>query len=41
MNAMIPIPRVPVDVRPGTMGDFAFIDMLQKLHAKQVGWMPA
>src|SRR5882757_143336 len=40
MNAIIPIPRIPISVRPGTMDDLAFIDALQKKHTKQVGWMP-
>ena len=37
---IIPIPRVPVTVRPAAMSDLPFIDSLQKLHSKQVGWMP-
>ena len=37
---LVPIPRSPVTVRPGTPADLPFIDSLQKLHAKQVGWMP-
>src|ERR1700712_4158748 len=36
----LPAPRVPLHVRPGTPGDLAFMDKLQKMHAKQVGWMP-
>src|SRR3954466_16311711 len=36
----VPLPRVPLSVRPGTMDDLAFIDALQKKHTKQVGWMP-
>src|SRR4051794_1099200 len=39
-TAIIPIPRSPVTVRPATAADLPFIDSLQKLHAKQVGWMP-
>jgi hypothetical protein len=36
----IPIPRSPVSIRPAAMSDLPFIDSLQKLHSKQVGWMP-
>ena len=35
-----PLPRAAVTVRPGTLDDVPFMDALQKLHAKQVGWMP-
>src|SRR3982751_5788863 len=38
--AIIPIPRSPVTVRVATPADLPFIDSLQKLHSKQVGWMP-
>ena len=40
MSAIIPIPRTPITIRPGVMSDLPFIDSLQKLHTKQVGWMP-
>ncbi len=40
MSAIVPIPRVPIDVRVATMADLAFIDSLQRLHTKMVGWMP-
>src|SRR4051812_41536034 len=40
MNAIIPIPKIPITVRPSTMDDLSFIDGLQKIHTKQVGWMP-
>jgi len=36
----LPLPSVDVAIRPAVMGDLPFIDRLQKLHAKQVGWMP-
>ena len=36
----VPLPYVPVHIRPGTRDDLPFIDRLQKLHGKQVGWMP-
>jgi GNAT superfamily N-acetyltransferase len=39
-TAIIPIPRCAVGVRLATATDLPFIDRLQKLHAKQVGWMP-
>jgi hypothetical protein len=40
MSAIIPIPRVAISIRPGVLGDLSFLDSLQKLHTKQVGWMP-
>jgi hypothetical protein len=40
MSQIIPIPRIPVSVRPGAPDDLPFIDALQKKHAKQVGWFP-
>ena len=40
MNAIVPIPKASITVRPGVMSDLPFIDSLQKLHTKQVGWMP-
>ena len=40
MNAIIPIPKIPITVRPATMDDLSFIDGLQKKHTKQVGFMP-
>jgi N-acetylglutamate synthase-like GNAT family acetyltransferase len=39
MNAIVPIPQVDVRVRDATLADVAFIDRLQKLHGKQVGFM--
>ena len=35
-----PLPRVNVTIRPGVLSDVPFLDSLQKLHTKQVGWMP-
>jgi len=35
-----PLPDIGVHVRPATMDDIPFMDALQKLHTKQVGWMP-
>ncbi|HEX3357504.1 MAG TPA: GNAT family N-acetyltransferase [Tepidisphaeraceae bacterium] len=40
MRQIIPIPRVGVSVRAATMSDLPFIDGLQKMHTKMVGWMP-
>ena len=40
MSAIIPIPKIPITIRPGTMEDVPFLDRLQKIHTKQVGWMP-
>jgi hypothetical protein len=37
---VLPAPRCAVRIRPGVMGDLPFIDSLQRMHAKQVGWMP-
>jgi hypothetical protein len=36
----LPSPRVEINIRPGVMSDVPFLDSLQKLHTKQVGWMP-
>lgn len=36
----LPEPRVPIHIRPAVAGDVAFMDSLQKMHTKQVGWMP-
>src|SRR3954453_18399021 len=35
-----PLPNVDVSIRPGVLSDVPFLDSLQKLHTKQVGWMP-
>jgi hypothetical protein len=40
MSAIIPIPKMPITIRPATMEDLPFIDSLQKKHTKQVGFMP-
>src|SRR5215211_2070868 len=40
MNTQIvPIPRAAVTVREATVADVSFIDALQKVHRKQVGFM--
>jgi hypothetical protein len=36
----LPAPRIAIDIRPGEMRDLAFIDSLQHMHTKQVGFMP-
>jgi len=36
----LPLPQINVTIRPGVMSDVPFLDSLQKLHTKQVGWMP-
>jgi hypothetical protein len=36
----LPLPSANVIIRPGVMSDVRFMDSLQKLHTKQVGWMP-
>ena len=36
----IPIPKQSITIRPGTLADVPFLDALQKMHSKQVGWMP-
>ena len=40
MNPMIPIARVPITVRPAVAGDYSFIDRLQDMHSKALGFMP-
>ena len=35
-----PLPRIGISIRPGVLGDVPFMDSLQKLHTRQVGWMP-
>lgn len=39
MNAIAPIPRADVGVRDATLADVPFIDRLQKMHGRQVGFM--
>src|SRR4051794_38939869 len=36
----LPAPREAITIRLGTVEDIPFLDSLQKLHTKQVGWMP-
>lgn len=39
-SRLLPLPDANVRIRPGVIGDVPFLDSLQKLHTKQVGWMP-
>jgi len=39
MNAIVPIPRISIAIREAAMADLQFIDSLQKLHSKQLGFM--
>src|SRR6187551_577403 len=34
------IPRCSVTIRPATMNDYPFIDRLQDMHSKALGFMP-
>ena len=36
----LPAPRVALAIRPAMLDDIAFMDELQSVHVKQVGWMP-
>jgi hypothetical protein len=38
----LPEPRVSINIRPAVPGvnDLKFIDELQKMHTRMVGWMP-
>lgn len=37
---ILPPPRVAIEIRPATPKDVAFIDQLQRKHARMVGWFP-
>jgi len=39
MTSLIPIPQLPITVRLATIGDLPFVDSLQKLHHKNVGFL--
>jgi len=39
MNAIIPIPRCPIQVRQATEKDISFIDGLQKIHSHMVSFL--
>jgi hypothetical protein len=36
----LPAPKVALDIGPAVLSDLPFIDRLQKMHTKAVGWMP-
>ncbi|HEV2294954.1 MAG TPA: hypothetical protein VGR35_13960, partial [Tepidisphaeraceae bacterium] len=36
----LPAPRVPIAIRPATMSDLPFLDAMQKLHNKALGYFP-
>jgi hypothetical protein len=36
----VPTPRVPIAIRPGVLSDVPFMDSLQRMHTKMVGFMP-
>jgi hypothetical protein len=40
MSSIIPIPKVPIAVRVGTMNDIPFMDALQKRNSKALGYFP-
>ena len=37
---IVPQARVPISIRPAVLSDVPFMDSLQKMHAKMVGFMP-
>jgi len=39
VSAIIPIPRCPISIRRAVAGDYAFIDRLQDMHSKALGFM--
>jgi Acetyltransferase (GNAT) family len=39
-GAIVPVSRVPITVRAATIGDYPFIDRLQDMHSKALGFMP-
>ena len=38
--SIAPIPKVEISIRPGTMADIDWMDLLQKKHSKQLGFFP-
>src|SRR3954469_16682698 len=40
MNAIVPIPRCSIAIRPATMADIPFMDRLQKKYGKALGYFP-
>jgi hypothetical protein len=39
-SSALPLPQADVSVRVATMADVPFVDRLQKMHSKMVGFMP-
>jgi len=39
MNATVPVPKCAVTIREATMDDLSFIDRLQKMHSKNLGFL--
>ena len=39
MSSIVPIPKTDVSVRAATMADLPFVDGLQKVHGKQLGFL--
>jgi hypothetical protein len=39
-TAVVPVARVPIAIRLATVADVPFMDRLQRLHTKQVGFFP-
>ena len=37
---VVPVARCQVSIRPALAGDYAFIDRLQDMHSKALGFMP-
>ena len=40
MNQIIPIPRCEISIRPATLADVPFMDSLQKMYGKALGYFP-
>src|SRR5688572_24441995 len=40
MSSIIPIPACPTAIRPATLADVPFMDSLQKLHGRALGYFP-
>ena len=40
LSAPRPLTPANLTIRPGVLSDVPFLDSLQRLHTKQVGWMP-
>src|SRR5262245_2048632 len=40
MTAIVPVARTPIAIRLATAADYPFIDRLQDMHSKALGFMP-